>query len=230
MQFKLPDLPFNVAKVSGWLSPETLEFHHDRHHRAYIEKLNSLIKGSKFENESLEEIVKKSDGALFNNAAQAWNHTFYWMGIGPTNLMKDPLKNHLDLRRAIRDSFGSLEQFMNEFFTVATNLFGSGWVWLVMNTDGRRLKIVQTSNADNPMRDGLKPLLVCDVWEHAYYIDYRNARGKYLEGFMKAINWGFVEENLCKHETRELTSIMSAGSDAYENRIITQDFFSEANY
>jgi Fe-Mn family superoxide dismutase len=210
MTFKLPALPFEASQVAGWLSQETLTFHHDRHHRAYVEKLNSLVKGSSFENATLEEIVRKSDGVLFNNAAQAWNHTFYWLGIGHASVgaAAPLLAKFPSLKKAVVESFGTVDLLLEEFSRSAVSFFGSGWVWLVQNEKGGELEIMQTSNAENPMRLGKKPLLVCDVWEHAYYIDYRNARGKYVDGFVRSINWSFVSENLERPATCDLTGLM----------------------
>lgn len=210
MTFKLPALPFEASQVAGWLSQEALTFHHDRHHRAYVEKLNSLVKGSVFESATLEEIVRKSDGDLFNNAAQAWNHTFYWLGLGEalSGSMATVLAKYPSLKMAVNQSFGSLDKMLEEFSRSALSTFGSGWVWLVQDEKGGRLEILQTSNAENPMRVGKKPLLVCDVWEHAYYIDYRNARGKYVDGFVRAINWSFVNENFERPASCDLTGLM----------------------
>ena len=152
---------------------------------------NQWVKGTEFENSSLEEIIKKASGGIFNNAAQIWNHTFYWNCLSPKG-GGEPLGK---LAEAINKSFGSFAQFKEKFTNTATTLFGSGWAWLVKNPDGS-LSIEAASNAGNPLKDGKKPILTCDVWEHAYYIDYRNARATYLEAFWKIVNWKFAEDNL----------------------------------
>src|SRR5690554_5055097 len=173
------------------MSAETLEFHHGKHHKAYVDKLNDLIPGTEFENMPLEEIIKKSSGAIFNQAAQVWNHTFFWNCMSP-NGGGEPKGA---LAEAINKHFGSFEQFKKEFSEKTVAIFGSGWSWLVKKDDGS-LAIEQTSNAHNPMSDNLgTALLTCDIWEHAYYIDYRNARPKFLEAFWNIVNWDFVEKN-----------------------------------
>jgi Fe-Mn family superoxide dismutase len=191
MKHELPQLPYAIDALAPHISKETLEFHHGKHHQTYVTNLNNLIPGTEFENLTLEEIVKKSSGPIFNNAAQIWNHTFYWhslapkAGGAPTGAIAD----------AITKNFGSFEKFKEEFSKVAIGTFGSGWAWLVKAKDGS-LKIVSTSNAATPLTDGVKPLLTCDVWEHAYYIDYRNARAKYVESFWNLVNWAFANANL----------------------------------
>ena len=190
MTHELPDLPFPKDALAPHISQETLEYHHDKHHQAYVDKLNNLIKGTEFEDASLEDIIRKADGGVFNNGAQVFNHTFYWNclspdgGGGPDGALAD----------AITKEFGSFEKFKEEFTQTAIGTFGSGWAWLVKKSDGS-LAVVSKSNAGNPIRDGHKPLLTCDVWEHAYYIDYRNARPKYLEAFWQLVNWEFVAKN-----------------------------------
>jgi Fe-Mn family superoxide dismutase len=176
--------------LEPYISRETLEYHYGKHHKAYVDNLNNLIAGTEFENLSLEEILLKAQGPIFNNAAQVWNHTFYW------NCMKPHGGGEPDgkLADAIRRDFGSFEAFKEAFSKAAVSLFGSGWAWLVKSGD--KLEIVQTSNAGNPMTSGQKPLMTCDVWEHAYYIDYRNARAKYVENFWNLVNWDFVAHNL----------------------------------
>ncbi|MFC1909296.1 superoxide dismutase, partial [Chloroflexota bacterium] len=169
---------------------ETIDYHHGKHHKAYVDNLNKLIPGTEFENISLEEIIRKASGGIFNNAAQIWNHTFYWNCLSPEG-GGEPTR---DLAVAITKSFGSFEEFKSKFTNAAVSQFGSGWAWLVHNPDGS-LAIEATSNAENPLKQGKKALLTCDVWEHAYYIDYRNARAKYLEGFWKLVNWDFVGAN-----------------------------------
>ena len=190
MAHELPDLPYPKNALEPTISQETLEFHHDKHHQTYVTNLNNLVPGTEFENASLDEIVMKSSGGIFNNAAQIWNHTFYWNCLSP-NGGGAPSG---DLGSAIAKAFGSFDDFKKAFSTSAATNFGSGWTWLVKNSDGG-LEIVNTSNAGNPMTDGKTPLLTIDVWEHAYYIDFRNARPKYLEEIWKLINWDFVAAN-----------------------------------
>jgi Fe-Mn family superoxide dismutase len=190
MEHKLPELPYAKDALAPTISAETLEYHYGKHHAAYVTNLNKLIPGTEFENMSLEDIVKKASGGIFNNAAQIWNHTFYWNCLAP-NAGGEPTG---DLAAAINKAFGSFAAFKEKFSTTAVGTFGSGWAWLVKNADGS-LAIESTSNAANPMTAGKKPLLTCDVWEHAYYIDYRNARPKYVESFWNLVNWKFVEQN-----------------------------------
>ncbi|MBK5072896.1 superoxide dismutase [Fe] [Budviciaceae bacterium CWB-B4] len=191
MSFELPALPYAKDALEPHISVETLEYHYGKHHNTYVVNLNNLVKGTEFEGKSLEEIVLKSSGGIFNNAAQVWNHTFYWnclapkAGGEPTGALAD----------AIAKNFGSFAAFKDQLSDSAVKNFGSGWTWLVKKADGK-LAIVNTSNAANPMTDGDKPLLTVDVWEHAYYIDYRNARPKYLENFWALVNWEFVAKNL----------------------------------
>jgi Fe-Mn family superoxide dismutase len=172
------------------MSAETLEYHWGKHHKTYVDKLNNLIKGTEFESMSLEDIVKKASGGVFNNGAQHWNHSFFWKCLSPDG-GGEPGGALAD---AINSTFGSFSEFKDKFTDTAVNTFGSGWGWLVKDSGGG-LEIVSTSNAGNPMTDGKTPLLTCDVWEHAYYIDYRNARPKYLEGFWSLVNWDFVAES-----------------------------------
>ncbi len=190
MEHKLPDLPYEKNALEPYISAETLEFHHGKHHATYVANLNKLIPGTEFESMSLEEIVLKSSGGIFNNAAQVWNHTFYWNCMAP-NAGGEPSG---DLAAAIDKAFGSFADFKEKFSTSAATNFGCGWTWLVKRGDGS-LAIVNTSGAGNPMTDGDTPLLTTDVWEHAYYIDYRNARPKYLEAFWNLVNWDFVARN-----------------------------------
>lgn len=192
MEHKLPELPFAKDALAPNISAETLEYHYGKHHKAYVDNLNKLIPGTEFENLALEQIIKKAPaGGIFNNAAQIWNHTFYWKSIDP----KGGGEPTGDLAAAINKSFGSFAQFKEKFTASATTLFGSGWAWLVKNADGS-LTIENASNAGNPLTSGKKPLLTCDVWEHAYYIDYRNARAKYVEAYWKIVNWKFAGQNL----------------------------------
>jgi Fe-Mn family superoxide dismutase len=191
MPFELPALPYARDALAPHISEETLDYHYGKHHNTYVTNLNNLIAGTEHDGNSLEEIILTSTGGLFNNAAQVWNHTFYWSCLSPEG-GGEPANALAD---AINDAFGSFEVFREKFSTSAVTNFGSGWTWLVKNGDGI-LQIVNTSNAANPMTDDLKPLLTCDVWEHAYYIDYRNARPVYLEAFWKLVNWEFVSGNL----------------------------------
>ncbi len=190
MEHTLPELPYAKNALEPHISAETLEYHHDKHHATYVTNLNNLIKGTEFEDASLEDIIKGSSGGIFNNAAQVWNHTFYWHCLSP-NGGGEPAG---DLAAAIDSAFGSFAEFKEKFSTSAATNFGSGWTWLVKNADGS-VEIVNTSNAANPMTDGKTPLMTCDVWEHAYYIDYRNARPKYVEAFWNLVNWDFVAAN-----------------------------------
>ncbi len=189
MEHTLPDLPYAPNALIPHLSAETFEYHWGKHHRTYVDNLNKLVAGTPFAGASLDEIVKKASGGVFNNAAQHWNHSFYWKSLTPQ--ASDP---EGALAQAIDKKFGSLTSFREAFAGKATTVFGSGWAWLVKTADGS-LDIVQTSNADCPITQGLAPLLTCDVWEHAYYIDYRNARAKYVEAFFKVANWRFAEAN-----------------------------------
>ena len=190
MEHKLPALPYAKDALQPNISAETLEYHYGKHHATYVANLNKLIPGTEFENMSLEDIVKKSSGGIFNNAAQTWNHTFYWNSLAP-NGGGEPSGA---LAEAINKQFGSFAQFKEKFANAAVTTFGSGWAWLVKNSDGT-LAIESTSNANTPLKDGKKPLLTCDVWEHAYYIDYRNARAGYVDVFWKIVNWKFAEQN-----------------------------------
>jgi superoxide dismutase, Fe-Mn family len=190
MAIELPPLPYDKKALAPHISAETLEFHYGKHHQAYVTNLNNLVKGTEFEHATLEEIIKKSSGGIFNNAAQVWNHTFYWSSLRPAG--GEP--PHGKLAAAIDKAFGSLEKFKEEFSKSAVGNFGSGWTWLVQRPDGS-LGIVNTSNAATPITGSDKPLLTCDVWEHAYYIDYRNARPKYLEAFWSLVNWEFAAGN-----------------------------------
>ena len=190
MEHTLPTLPYELDALQPHISKETLEFHYGKHHQTYVTNLNNLIKGTEVAGLSLEEIIKKSSGGIFNNAAQVWNHTFYWNCLSPKS-SGQPSGNVAD---AINSTFSSFDKFKEEFTKTAVTTFGSGWAWLVKNADGS-LALVSTSNAGTPMTSGQTALLTCDVWEHAYYIDYRNARPKYLEAFWKVVNWDFVTKN-----------------------------------
>ncbi|MCQ8117523.1 superoxide dismutase [Fe] [Methylomonas sp. MO1] len=190
MAFELPALPYAKDALAPHISAETIEFHYGKHHQTYVTNLNNLVPGTEFEGLSLEEIVKKSSGGVFNNAAQIWNHTFYWNSLSP-NGGGEPTGG---LANAIERTFGSFEKFKEEFTKCAVTTFGSGWAWLVKNDKGG-LELVSTSNAGCPLTAGQTPLLTCDVWEHAYYIDFRNLRPKYLEAFWALVNWEFASAN-----------------------------------
>lgn len=193
--FKLRTLPF--TEIAGFISKETCEFHYGKHHQTYVNNLNNLIKGTEFENKSLFEIVTKAQGGVFNNAAQVYNHDFYWDCVSPNASARSA-----ELDEAINATFGSLEKFKETFLNSAVTLFGSGWCWLVYNNG--KLEIKQTSNAQTPVTESMIPLLVVDVWEHAYYIDHRNARPAYLEKFFNHINWEFVSKSLERAKKRGL--------------------------
>jgi len=187
MAFELPKLPYKPDALVPFISAETLEFHYGKHHQAYVNNLNGLIPGTGFENSDLESMIKSAEGAIFNNAAQIWNHTFYFESFSK-NGIKVPAGPFAD---EINRTFGSFESFRELFTKSAATLFGSGWAWLAKNNDGT-LQILQESNAGNPLRKGLKPLLTCDVWEHAYYIDYRNRRPDYIKSFWEIVDWEII--------------------------------------
>jgi len=194
MAFELPALPFAKDALEPHISAETLDFHHGKHHNTYVTKLNGLVEGTDLAEKSLEEIIKTSSGGIFNNAAQIWNHTFYWNSLSPngggaaTGALAD----------AINNAFGSFDEFQAKFNDSAVNNFGASWTWLVKKADGS-LDIVNTSNAGTPItEEGVTPLMTVDLWEHAYYIDYRNVRPAYLKGFWALVNWEFANENFAK--------------------------------
>ncbi|MGD8174639.1 superoxide dismutase [Marinimicrobium sp. ARAG 43.8] len=194
MAFELPKLPYAKDALEPHISQETLEYHYGKHHQTYVDKLNAAIEGKPEANKSLEEIIKSAKGPLFNNAAQVWNHTFYWHCLSPNGGGEATGA----VGEAIQSAFGSFDKFKEEFSNNAANNFGSGWTWLVKKSDGS-VAIVNTSNAETPLTDeSVTVLLTVDVWEHAYYIDYRNARPKYLDAFWKLVNWDFVNENFAK--------------------------------
>jgi superoxide dismutase, Fe-Mn family len=193
MTHELPSLPYAKDALAPHISEETLEFHYGKHHQTYVTNLNNLIKGTEFEEMSLEDIIGKASGGLFNNAAQVWNHTFYWNSLS-SNGGGQPSGALADV---IEKQFGSFDSFKEEFTKTAVTTFGSGWAWLVKNSDGS-VGVVSTSNAGCPLTEGQTPLLTCDVWEHAYYIDYRNARPRYLEAFWELANWDFAEKNFAR--------------------------------
>jgi superoxide dismutase, Fe-Mn family len=193
MAFTLPPLPYAKDALAPHISAETLDFHHGKHHNAYVTNLNKLLEGKPEANKSLEEVIMSSDGGVFNNAAQVWNHTFYWSSMKP-NGGGQPTG---DLLAAINRDFGSFDKFKEEFANAGATQFGSGWAWLVEQNG--KLAVTKTPNADLPMKHGQKALLTMDVWEHAYYIDYRNARPKYIEVFLNSLaNWDFALANLKK--------------------------------
>ena len=191
MEHKLPPLPFKDDALEPVISKETLDYHHGKHHQAYVTNLNKLIEGTEFEAMTLEEIIKKSSGGVFNNAAQVFNHTFYWNCLSP----EGGGEPEGDLAQAIDEAFGSFDEFKEKFSATAVGTFGSGWAWLVKDQDGK-LEIISTGNAGTPLTENKTPLLTCDVWEHAYYIDYRNARPAYVGKFWDLVNWDFVASNL----------------------------------
>ncbi len=191
MIHELPKLPYAQDALEPYISARTLEFHYGKHHQAYVTNLNKLIVGTEFENASLEDIIRKATGGIFNNGAQVWNHTFYWNCLKP-NGGGVPTGA---LAEAISKNFGSFDAFKEKFSTAAATLFGSGWAWLVKKADGS-LEIVQESNAGNPLRNGSTPLLTCDVWEHAYYIDKQNARPTYISDFWNLVDWDAVAGRL----------------------------------
>tara|TARA_B100002019_G_C21231746_1_gene580441 strand:+ start:225 stop:830 length:606 start_codon:yes stop_codon:yes gene_type:complete len=191
MTIQLPNLPFALNALEPLISAETLDYHYNKHHATYVNKLNNLIKGTVFEEQSLEGIMWSAEGAIFNNAAQVWNHSFFWNCLSPYG----GGEVEGTLRNALSEQFAGIEGFKQAFTEAAISNFGSGWTWLIINQSGE-LEIINTSNADTPAAKARQqPILTIDVWEHAYYIDYRNARPKYLEAFWKLVNWRFVEQN-----------------------------------
>lgn len=189
MSFELPKLPYALNALEPQIKQQTLEFHYGKHHQAYVTKLNNLTPGTDFENADLETIIKKADGGIFNNGAQVWNHTFYFESFSPEGKRTPEGK----IAEAINKAFGSFDKFKEEFSNAAATLFGSGWAWLVKDTNGD-LKIVQESNAGNPLRSGFTPILTCDVWEHAYYLDYQNKRPDYIQNFWEILDWAVMEK------------------------------------
>ncbi len=187
MPFELPKLPYEYDALVPVISKQTLEFHHDKHHAAYVNNLNNLTKGTEFEEMEIIDIILKAKGGIFNNAAQVWNHTFYFDQFGKNKIEK--LRGELLI--AINSSFGSFDEFKEKFSNAAKTLFGSGWTWLVKKPNGS-LDIVQSTNAENPLTEGLIPILTCDVWEHAYYLDYQNKRPDYISGFWTIIDWEVI--------------------------------------
>ncbi|MFQ6611689.1 MAG: superoxide dismutase [Fidelibacterota bacterium] len=191
MSYQLPELPYALDALEPHISRETLEYHYGKHHQAYVNNLNKLIAGTRYEQLALEQIIRESSSGLFNNAAQVWNHTFYWNSMSPNGGGEPSGK----LAESIQKTFGSFEEFKDAFSKSAVTNFGSGWTWLTETPDGG-LEILNTGNANTPIANGTKTLLTIDVWEHAYYIDYRNARPKYVEVFWNLVNWEFANKNL----------------------------------
>ncbi len=190
MPFELPALPWARDALDPHISPETIDYHYGKHHAGYVKKLNAGVEGTEWAGKALEDIIRGASGGLYNNAAQTWNHTFYWNSLSP-NGGGEPQG---ELRAAIERAFGSVAEFREQFSRIATGHFGSGWAWLV--ADGDTLKVIDTHDAGNPLTAGYKPLLTCDVWEHAYYIDYRNDRGAYVQAYWNLVNWDFAARNL----------------------------------
>ncbi|MGA9422057.1 MAG: Fe-Mn family superoxide dismutase [Rhodanobacteraceae bacterium] len=191
MAIELPPLPWARDALAPHISAETIDYHYGKHHQAYVDNLNKQIKGTEFEDKPLEDIIRKASGGMFNNAAQVWNHTFYWNCLSP----KGGGEPSGRLADAIKKSFGDFATFKDEFSKTATTTFGSGWAWLVQRSEGG-LGLVSTANAGTPITGSDRPLLTCDVWEHAYYIDYRNARPKYVEAFWNLVNWDYAGEQM----------------------------------
>ena len=191
MAIELPALPYDRTALEPIISGETIDYHYGKHHKAYVDNLNKMIEGTEFAGMALEDIIRKSQGAMFNNAAQVWNHTFYWNCLKPNGGGEPTGK----LAEAIKAAFGDFAKFKEQFSDTAVKTFGSGWAWLVQRPDGS-LALVSTSNAATPLTGDDTPLLTCDVWEHAYYVDYRNARPKYVEAFWNLVNWDFVSAQM----------------------------------
>lgn len=206
MEHKLPDLPYSKEALQPHISAETLEYHHGKHHKAYVTKLNELIKGTEFENMALEDIIVKAEGPVFNNAAQHWNHSFFWNCLSPKSGGNPDGK----IAELINRKFGSFDKFKDEFSKMAVANFGSGWTWIVQ-TDNGEIELMNTGNADTPLKHGKKALMTLDVWEHAYYIDYRNSRPDFIKAFWNLANWNFVNENITKEFTMSGKSMGKSG-------------------
>ncbi len=189
MTFKQPDLPYALKALTPFVSEEQMDYHYNKHHATYFKKLNALVQGKEEEQHSLETLIKKSSGGIFNNAAQSWNHTFFWNCMSPSGGGQPTGR----LKQAIERDFGSMSDFIKQFSDAAATLFGSGWAWLAANEAGR-LEIMPLSNADTPLHHNKTPILTLDVWEHAYYIDYRNERPRFIEQFKDVINWDFAQQ------------------------------------
>jgi superoxide dismutase, Fe-Mn family len=199
MMHTLPELPYAKNALEPFMSAETLEYHYERHHKNYVNKLNELIQGTEYEKMPLVEIISKSNGPIFNNAAQTWNHTFFWNSLTPPNGFRQPQGPLMD---ALTRQFGSIAMFMEQFQKTALGMFGSGWTWLVRNDANGALLIETTRNAENPLTAEKTPLLTLDAWEHAYYIDYRNERARYAQNFWEITNWAFAEQNYQLESTK----------------------------
>jgi superoxide dismutase, Fe-Mn family len=204
MTFTLPELPYPVDALAPHIGADTLETHYGKHHKGYVDKTNELAADTAFENMELEDIVRAASGPLFDNAAQVWNHTFYWKSMAPPGRGGGG-EPRGELAGAVERFFGSFEEFKKRFGKSATGIFGSGYAWLVQNEQGG-LEIVETRNADNPLTQGQKPILACDVWEHAYYLDRKNDRASYVEGFFEVVDWEFVGDNLAARSTAHVGS------------------------
>jgi Fe-Mn family superoxide dismutase len=191
MAYELPKLPYDMNALEPYISKETLEYHYGKHHAAYVNNLNKLVEGTEFSDASLEDIIKSADGGIFNNGAQVWNHTFYWNCMSPEG-NREPTGALLN---AIKSDFGSFEEFKDQFSKAAATLFGSGWAWVVKTPMGK-LDIIQESNAGNPLRTGFEPIMTCDVWEHAYYIDKRNRRPAYIDDFWNLVDWETIGKRI----------------------------------
>jgi Fe-Mn family superoxide dismutase len=191
MPFELPKLPYAPDALQPYISKQTLDFHSGKHHQAYVNNLNNLVPGTRFENATLEQIIKEAEGGIFNNGAQVWNHTFYFAGFSPDG----PREAVGPLAAAINSTFGSFAGFKEQFTKSAVTLFGSGWAWLV-KTPGGALEIIQEPNAGNPLRQGHTPILTCDVWEHAYYLDYQNKRPDYIQAFWQVLDWNEIGKRI----------------------------------
>lgn len=210
MKHVLMELPYEQSALAPYISAETISYHYDKHHAGYINKLNALVEGTEFENKPLEHIIKYANNAIFNNAAQVYNHDFYWKG-----LINNPTTPSAELSERIERDFGSIKAFKEAFLAAAAGFFGSGWIWLVMTKSGK-LEIRMTTNADTPIRHNDTPLLTCDVWEHAYYIDYRNVRPDYLANWWKLVNWNFVSDNLARVEADPIAGYNQSCNDISE--------------
>jgi Fe-Mn family superoxide dismutase len=215
MKFRLPVLPWGMNDLTPFLTADAIECHYYGHHKAYIDKVNKMSAELGLKNASLEKIILNQDGAIFNNAAQAWNHTFFWHALKPKSVL--PAENS-PLARAVERAFGSFTDLRTQFLDTAGSLFGSGWTWLVANERGE-LELINTQNGDNPLRfENARPLWTCDIWEHAYYIDYRNQRREYLEGAWTHINWEFVAANLAQERMPNMSRLMTDDHEAEVQR------------
>jgi Fe-Mn family superoxide dismutase len=222
--FCLPKLPYATTALEPFLSSETFMYHYGKHHKGYIDHTNSLIQDTKFENATLEEIVFSSSGALFSNASQAWNHTFYWYCMRPVSEGGNFFEPTVDLIAGIEKAYGSITHLKEVFVETALGLLGSGWVWLVADHN-RKLQLISLPNADSPLRLGLMPILVCDVWEHSYYVDYRNNRRKYVEGFLATVDWSFVCQNFKSEEVPNMTRLMTPEHVLPQSNPRAREFF-----